>query len=58
MTVADVAKKYGITRGRVHQLMASRGVAGQRVGNLIVLTPREVDRLKPGPVGRPKKGRD
>lgn len=54
-TCQQVAELFGVTVGRVRQLVQARGV-GRKLGREIVLTPAEVEVLRPGPTGRPKSG--
>lgn len=53
LKVSDVAERLGVSERRVHQLADARGV-GIVVGGVRLFNPGDVERLKPGPVGRPK----
>lgn len=55
-SVAEVARMLGVTRCRVHQLIADRRLETRRIANLIVLPEAEVNRLigEPRRPGRPK----
>jgi hypothetical protein len=58
LTTTDVARLLGVTTGRVRfrrQLLAAKGVdVGRRMSSGWVYTPEDVERLRPGAVGRPK----
>ncbi len=61
-TVAMLAAELGVTRARVHQLMALLDMHPERLGGTgpLVLTGRERRQLldrKPGKPGRPRKTR-
>lgn len=56
MTTAEVAAELGISERRVRALAAARRV-GWKVGRgAWVFRPEDVERLRPGPPGRPRKG--
>jgi predicted RNase H-like HicB family nuclease len=54
ITTADVAKEFEVTPRRVLALAKDRGV-GRRYGRSVMFTKRDVDRLRPGASGRPRK---
>ena len=54
MTTAEVAKEFDVTPRRILALAEDRDV-GRRYGRSVMFTKRDVDRLRPGPSGRPKK---
>lgn len=59
LTTADVAARLGVNTSRVRQLriaLARRGVVvGRRLGNTWVYVEADVERLRPGQPGRPKR---
>lgn len=54
LTSGEVAKKLGVTPRRVLAIAAGRGI-GQRFGRSVMFHPDDVERLRPGPVGRPRR---
>lgn len=54
ITTVEVAKEFAVTPRRVLALAKDRGV-GQRYGRSVMFTKRDVDRLRPGASGRPRK---
>ncbi len=53
LTVNDLAAALGISARRIRKLAAARSV-GKRIGAQILFTPRDIERLRPGPPGRPR----
>ena len=51
----SVAKKFGVSMCRVHQLVASRGISPIRRGGSLLFTPDMVSKMQPMKTGRPKK---
>lgn len=49
----QVAELLGVSSRRVLALAADRGV-GQRFGRSVMFTDADIDRMRPGPVGRPR----
>lgn len=54
VTTAQVAKEFAVTPRRILALARDRGV-GRRYGRSVMFTKRDVDRLRPGRSGRPRK---
>lgn len=54
LTSGEVAEMLGVTSRRVLALAADRDI-GQRFGRSVMFHPGDVERLRPGPVGRPRK---
>lgn len=52
-TTKEVAEKLGVTSRRVLALAADRNV-GRRFGKAVMFSGEDVERLRPGPVGRPR----
>lgn len=55
LTVTQVAERYGISVRRVQALAAARSIGTRYGERLLLFTPAEVERLRPGPPGRPPK---
>jgi len=55
LTTRDVAAILGITPQRVRMLAQARGVGQQIERGIWLFRPEDVERLRPGPRGRPKK---
>ena len=53
-TTADVAREFDVTPRRVLALARDRGV-GHRFGRSVMFTRSDIERLRPGPAGRPRK---
>jgi hypothetical protein len=53
-TTAEVAREFDVTPRRVRALAKDRGV-GHRFGRTVMFTTQDVDRLRPGRNGRPRK---
>lgn len=49
----QVAELLGVSARRVLSLAADRGV-GQRFGRSVMFSEADIDRMRPGPVGRPR----
>jgi excisionase family DNA binding protein len=43
MTVAEAAKKIGVSPGKVYQLAAARAISHHRIGGKIVFSDQDVD---------------
>lgn len=59
LTISQVAAIFGISPGRVRQLITDRRARltlSRKVGRDWVIAREELDLLRPGPTGRPKKG--
>lgn len=56
-TVAQAAESLGVSLSRAYQLIRLAEVAPARFGRAIVLTAKQVDRMRAAkkPVGRPRK---
>ncbi len=54
LTSREVAAMLGVTPRRVLALAADRDI-GERFGRSVMFRPEDVERLRPGPVGRPRK---
>jgi len=59
ITVTQAAEKLGVTRGRVHQLIAAGRIKARYLSpTIMVIDVRELAKVKNRPTGRPpKKGR-
>jgi predicted RNase H-like HicB family nuclease len=56
LTTREVAERLNVTPRRVLALATSRGL-GRKIGHSVMFHPDEVEALRPGPVGRPARGR-
>mgnify|MGYP005817915797 CR=1 FL=1 len=59
MSVAEAARELGLTPGNLRRLLAERKgrlVLTRKLGRDWMIARQELDLLRPGPVGRPKKG--
>lgn len=54
LTSTQVAQQLGVSVRRVNALSKARQV-GRRVGNYVLYSPDDVERLRPGRPGRPRK---
>jgi hypothetical protein len=54
-TIPEIAEHYDISRSRTHQIRKARNL-GHKVGTQWLFTVEEVNAMKPGPQGRPRKG--
>lgn len=54
LTSTDVAKVLGISQRRVQALSRSRNI-GRRVGNYVIYRQEDVEALRPGKPGRPRR---
>lgn len=57
LTTRDVARELDVTVARVHQLARSRHV-GERRGNALMYSRKDVERMKDRKPGRPSKKRE
>ena len=55
MDTNDMVEILGVSQRRVQALAKHRGVGFQISRGVHVFLPSDVDRLRPGPVGRPPK---
>lgn len=53
LTTQDMAERLGVSVQRVRALAKARGVGWQVSRGTWVFLPEDVERLRPGPVGRP-----
>ncbi|MGI8485671.1 MAG: type II toxin-antitoxin system HicB family antitoxin [Thermomicrobiales bacterium] len=56
LSSAEAAKRLGVTQRRVLALAKSRGV-GQKFGRSMMFSEEDLQRMIPGPVGRPAHAR-
>jgi len=55
-TTADAAAHHAVSERTIQRIAQTRGV-GRMLGRQRVFTRRELEKLKPAPVGRPPKNR-
>ena len=55
MTVADMAAALSVSERRVRALAKARGIGWQPGQGVWVFRPADVEALRPGPPGRPRK---
>lgn len=57
-TLSDAAEAWGVSRQRAHQRITrlhQQHAVGLRVHDTWLLTTDEIERYRPGPVGRPRR---
>lgn len=57
LTAKEIAKRYGVTKGRIHQLAAERGIKGEKIGNLLVFTSKQAEALRPVRSDKPDRSK-
>jgi len=57
ITVTMAAKKLGVSRGRVHQLITDGRIRATRLGPILVIDAAELAKVKHRPTGRPAKAK-
>lgn len=55
LSVAEVAKKLGVTRARINQFIADKRLPAQRIGRSYVIREEDLTLVENRKTGRPKK---
>ena len=55
ITTTEAAKRLGVTRGRVHQLLTDGRLPAEKVGVQWLIRPADLAKVKDRKPGRPKK---
>ena len=58
ITTADAARKLGISRVRVHQLITSGRLRAEKFGSAYAIVPADLAAVRVRKPGRPKKRRE
>jgi len=58
VTVADLARIYGVTPRRIRAIAANRNIEGERVGRTLVFKKNQVAQFRPLPCGQRATGRE
>lgn len=57
LSTREAAKKVGLTKGRICQLIRSGTISAFRAGNVWLIPEKELEKIKSKPpVGRPRSG--
>jgi hypothetical protein len=54
LLAADIAPRLGLSRRRVNAIAQARGI-GRMVGGIRLFAEDDIEALRPGPPGRPRK---
>ncbi|CAN5475653.1 hypothetical protein BH18ACI1_BH18ACI1_17530 [soil metagenome] len=55
LTTKEVAEKFGVTVGRIQQLVAEKRLSAVKIGQTNLITEKEIESFDRQSVGRPKK---
>lgn len=57
LTTKQAAEKLGVTESRIRQLIAEGRLKSEKLGHINVILEKDLGKIAPRPIGRPKKAK-